>query len=326
MVYLTCKMNTQPGFYTVSQKSTCLLSEDWDYIIILDACRFDFFNEIYSKYLGGNARKAVSPATTTMQWLNIVFPDYYDDVIYISSNPYVNSKVNVSDQYGHSFDGKKHFHKVLDVWDWGWDGKLGTVLPETVNKAFLDVKDKYPGRRFVLHYMQPHEPYVGPVYSKYLDRVAFEKVRKAGQSRKNRGFLFKARRFFVKKYVDSFGVESLWSLKKMFRFSNVSQTTLIGMNEGMVGVRKAYLENLNLVLEQVKDVVKHMDGNILVTGDHGEYLGEKGRFGHGLVERHPAITDVPWLEIGGWKKSGGKISEHQNIRRTFNNPLLLGGL
>jgi len=58
------------------------------------------------------------------------------------------------------FDAKKHFYKVVDVWDFGWDERIGTVSPREINRAALKYYLKYPGKRFIIHYLQPHAPYL----------------------------------------------------------------------------------------------------------------------------------------------------------------------
>ncbi|MFB6089061.1 MAG: hypothetical protein ABEK36_04755 [Candidatus Aenigmatarchaeota archaeon] len=84
--------------YTIDGEKINLTEEKWDYLIILDACRYDYFRDIYGNYFGkGIVRKAVSPATTTIEWLAKTFPDYYEDMIYISSSPFVKSRTSVED-------------------------------------------------------------------------------------------------------------------------------------------------------------------------------------------------------------------------------------
>jgi len=126
--------------YKVDGKAKNLLEEKWDFLIILDACRYDYFKDVYRNYLDGNVKKAISPALHTMDWLNKVFTGFYDDIVYISANPYINSKIEVTDPHGNKYKGKKHFFKIIDVWKWGWDSKLGTVPPGEVNKAVVKVK------------------------------------------------------------------------------------------------------------------------------------------------------------------------------------------
>lgn len=52
--------------------------EDWDYLIVLDACRYDKFKESYPDYLDGELRKVWSRASSTQPWLGKTFPDEYD--------------------------------------------------------------------------------------------------------------------------------------------------------------------------------------------------------------------------------------------------------
>ena len=41
----------------------------------------------------------------------------------------------------------------------GWRDKLGSVPPNEVNKSFFRIEKNYNNKRFILHYIQPHEPY-----------------------------------------------------------------------------------------------------------------------------------------------------------------------
>jgi glucan phosphoethanolaminetransferase (alkaline phosphatase superfamily) len=64
----------------------------------------------------------------------------------------------------------------------------------------------------------------------------------------------------------------------------------------------------------VQELVETVSGNILVTADHGEYLGEHGKYGHGLVPRYPPITEVPWLIIEENKPKQKKVIEKEIIK------------
>jgi len=132
------------AYYKVDGENRNLVEEDWDFLIILDACRFDFFKELYMKkykHIGGNLKKAISPVTFTTDWLDKNFKGFYDDIVYISANPYINSKVKGVASHGFEFDAKKHFFKVIDVWDWGWDFLLflphSFVIYKYINNRFF---------------------------------------------------------------------------------------------------------------------------------------------------------------------------------------------
>ena len=71
-----------------------------------------------------------------------------------------------------------------------------------------------------------------------------------------------------------------------------------------IGVRnlsKMYLETLLYVLNEVKDLSKKIRDKIVITSDHGELLGEHGKYGHSTVNtrypRYKELITVPWLEI-----------------------------
>ena len=71
--------------YLVEDKYIDLLNEPWDVLIILDACRFDYFKEIYKFFFPKSHLKlAITKSTSTMEWLNFTFGNqYYEDIIYI---------------------------------------------------------------------------------------------------------------------------------------------------------------------------------------------------------------------------------------------------
>lgn len=282
--------------YKVDGKTKNLLEENWDILIILDACRYDFFADLYRNYLGGELKKAVSPATTTMEWLNKIFTGFYDDIVYISANPYINSKMEVTDQYNLKFNGKKHF-EVVDVWIRGWDNNLGTVPPNELNKALFKAKNKYKNKRFILHYIQPHEPYISKNYIQYIPKSYVEKRGEAHGliDKKINKKTTNARNSTGKLIQKIFGIEGRWKISNLLGISPFSQPDSIGYKEGMNGLRNAYKENLEVALKSVGELLENISGNILITADHGEYLGENRRYGHGLVPRRPPIVDVPWL-------------------------------
>lgn len=93
--------------------------------------------------------------SSTLEWRNKTFTGFCDDIVYISSNPQITSDIEVN-----GFIGKDHFHKVYDIWRDGWDEQRGTVLPETITKYTLDIIKKHPGKRYIIHYLQPHAPYL----------------------------------------------------------------------------------------------------------------------------------------------------------------------
>lgn len=121
----------------------------WNTIIILDACRYDYYKMFRDCLLG------ISPGKDTCTSIPKMFPKKYN-AVYISANPYINSLGGHEMLKG--WIPKEHFIKIIDVWKDGWNDELGTVDPEyVVEKALYYQKH---GFRAVIHFMQPHAPYV----------------------------------------------------------------------------------------------------------------------------------------------------------------------
>jgi len=122
-----------------------VLEEKWDNLIILDACRYDVLKEV----LGKDIDYRISRGSTTSEWLRENFPDEkYDDIVYITANPWVSKRAASS------------FHKLIPLWRDRWDEELGTVHPRTTTEVTLEAAKKYPGKRLIAHYLQPHAPYI----------------------------------------------------------------------------------------------------------------------------------------------------------------------
>jgi len=249
-------------------------SKTWNFLIILDACRFDLFAENIYDYLDGHLIKAYSPASYTTQWLEKTWTRVYLDITYISATPYVNSFIPLC-----RFDPRKKFSEIIDAWKLYWDWKYCTVPPWKVNKLtmlILKVKglrkaQKFQKRRFVIHYVQPHAPYLNertplflPPYARYSEDSM---LRKRGELGKGIplplmiiAYLYNM--FKKKDYVDEI-------------------------------LRKAYVSNLRTVLKYVADLITEIDGPIIITSDHGELLGEYGIYFHPFDIPLPELRIVP---------------------------------
>ncbi|MCK5309942.1 MAG: hypothetical protein KAJ64_04785 [Thermoplasmata archaeon] len=295
--------------YKIDNKEVKMASEPWDYLIILDACRYDIFKEIYQDYLPkGDFKKAIAPSLHTMDWLNKAFPDYYDDIVYVSANPYVNSKTKVENTIGFDYEGTKHFLKVIDAWDWGWDDRVGSIFPDKINKGFFDNFDKYGDKRFVLHYIQPHKPFIGDEYIKYYDvlkSTVYADSRKHDVKMQQRKKTLKKtiKDLAIRIIIKTMGKSFLCKLSSFIHGGPQSPEDAIWIAEGQKGYVNAYRDNLKLALKSAKEIVdKVPSGRILITADHGEFLGEYGRYGHPNDITKPENTEVPWLIIDKGKR------------------------
>lgn len=247
----------------------------WKVLIILDACRADAF-EPYRKF--GDYQTVIPPASCTEKWVQAVGPWMKEnDVLYFSGNPVVDRAVR-----------KYEIHlRRISIWKehWGYFTPLSipTIHPMSVASVGLTYIDIYRNSlfgtlleppRYVFHFMQPHCPYIGAV------PLA---IGRAGGGK---------HRLFI-------AVRSLRRPTQAVASGDITWKD----------VRVAYDANLALVWEAVQVIGAAMpDERIVVTADHGNMLGEDGRFGHRSNWRYPELMEVPWLDTTGRRLAGRDVS------------------
>jgi len=283
-------------YYRVDKEKIDIINHDWRILVILDACRYDVFREVYREIFGksyGSLKKAISPATWTVEWLNKVFDNRYcEDIIYISGNPYINSKKKVcgTPEYGRRrcVEAKKHFFKVIDVWDFGWNNKLGTVHPIEINKAFHKAYLRYPKNRFIIHYMQPHQPYIT------LGKGGY------GMSK-----IPKKKTLGERIFKQLLSQTQIWMIKKWLNMPPGSKIEEIFREGGKKEIIRVYKNEVKYVLKYVKMLTDSIHTDWLITADHGERLANFWLNSHsGIGDRE--VIEVPWFEIKNATTSEGK--------------------
>lgn len=132
-----------------NQEGVEIMDESWDNLILLDGCRLDMFTE-YST-LPGETHSRISRGSSTVEFLRgNLSGGSFSDVVYVTANP---------QYYKHNFNST--FHRVVNVWkEDGWDNNYGTVLPETMKEYAFEMSEKYPNKRIIVHFMQPHYPFI----------------------------------------------------------------------------------------------------------------------------------------------------------------------
>ena len=287
-----------------------VMEENWDFLIILDACRYDYFSEIYSNFLNGKLEKRMSVGYDTPHWLKRSFQGYYPEIIYISGNPLINSlNVKIKGLKTEGFKAKDHFYKVIDVWKFGWNSRLDTVPPWEINKAAIKWFFKYPWKRFIIHYVQPHAPYISPKFQIKKKTVQRNILWPFSQSRiKTLETLMELFAPFFFKLTS----KDIWNLYEIVGLSP-KYMRMIKRIHGNSGLKEAYRENLRIVLRYVTQLCSKLlelksSAKIIVTSDHGELLGEGGVYSHyeGLLtyifpERRRVLSEIPWLIVEGIK-------------------------
>jgi len=284
-----------------TNKPQNIANEDWKYLIIFDACRYDRFQSHYKKYFNGVLEERVSPGRDTFEWLTQTWKEKYEDIRYISTVPFCNSKNKIK---GHKieFSAAEHFKKVYDLWDWGWNNKKGTILPQTVNSVARKEILKYPEHRFVIHYIQPHAPYLTFKDSELLKIFSNKKNEKGKKSISDKfknPNLTDIYRWFLTKIRIIISDEKIWKIKKNLGVNASTRMEKDWRKVGSEGIKKFYDENLLVVMRHAKELISHLPpGKVIISADHGEFLGEEERWGHNR-NYPPAkeLVHVPWLEV-----------------------------
>jgi len=144
-----------------------IFARDWDHLLILDACRYDMFKEQSS--LPGTLESVESRASATEEFLEANFHGReFLDTVYVTGSPML---------HRHRNKIETQFHDIVNVWkEDGWNEEYRTVLPETMTEAAIQARDRYPNKRLLVHYLQPHYPFLGPTGQEHfdLDRLDFE--------------------------------------------------------------------------------------------------------------------------------------------------------
>ena len=139
----------QPYFrYLARDEGVAVVDEDWDNLLVLDACRYDMFHD--HNIIEGELETRISRGSNTEEFLRRNFGEgRFDDIVYVTANPQVDVRLDAP------------FHDVVSVWRDAWDDDLNTVLPEAMVDATLRAQEQYPDKRLVSHFVQPHYPFVG---------------------------------------------------------------------------------------------------------------------------------------------------------------------
>lgn len=127
---------------------------DWDMLVLLDGCRTDTLAQVADEYdFLGDVERHTSVGSTSAEWLENTFDSTHADEIgrtaYVTGNIYTDELLT---------DNK--FHGLVEVWRTNWDGELGTVRPRCVTDAAIRTARKTNPDRLIVHYMQPHYPFL----------------------------------------------------------------------------------------------------------------------------------------------------------------------
>lgn len=285
-----------------SQKEL-IRKNDWKNLIVLDACRYDYFRDIYNKFLKGNLKKVKSKGGCTTEWLSRTFDEYLD-AVYFSTNPFVNGKnmclmdtvgetVKKNEEIDLRWNPTEHFGKVIDVWERVWNQKQGTVLPSVLNKVVLD--SNYRNKKKIVHYIQPHTPYLA---LKECGGKFPNKLRAEGKEIKRnlKAKLLTKTSPLIRPIIRSFDQRREWKIRKIFGMK-LGSFQKLAVEGNIKKLKSLYEYNLKVVLKNVSKLSENLSGKTVITADHGEAFGERGDWGHTYNSKNPVLRQIPWFEV-----------------------------
>lgn len=230
------------------------IERDWDNLIILDACRFDYFSAL--DHGARNLTSISSSASESWEFMANNFEGRtLHDTVYVTANPHV------------SWLSDGIFHDVVNLLRDDWDDSVGTVWPEVVTERAAETSRSYPDKRLIVHYMQPHYPFLGPAGAD----ISMSVPRTLDEPR------------------DGYPV----ALNPWYQ-------QLLGRRTTPEAIRAAYRENHEIVLPHVRALLDQLRGKSVVTADHANLVGEwlwpfpMPGWGHPHRIRHPSLNTVPW--------------------------------
>jgi hypothetical protein len=263
---------------------THVFERDWDALIVLDTCRVDALQAVADEYdFVGDVNAITSVGSTSGEWVAHTFDESHRESVertaYVTANPHSDTVLRSRNTPPQFFpapltwpawnpvepDALGH---LAEVWRQEHDDRLGVTPPDVTTDWAIDVGRSTDTDRLIVHYMQPHEPYIA-------DHVGND----SNGERGGEGDLPPER-------VESLPPERAEPINHLQR-GDLSQGE----------VREAYLDNLRLVLDEVEELLANLDAEtVVLTADHGEAFGEWGFYEHPVGCPHPAVKRVPWVE------------------------------
>jgi hypothetical protein len=230
---------------------TNALDREWDVLVVLDACRADLLRSVAPDFDFLDEIETVrSVGSSSSEWLEHTFPNHPETAgtVMVTGNTWTDRYLDAD-----------AFAALDEVWKYAWDDDLGTVPARAVTDRAVALARERDPDRLVVHYMQPHHPFVP-------DPLEGDGGMARTGSHSSEG------NPWVSLRRGEVSVERVWD---------------------------AYEANLRHVLGEVATLLDNVDGRVAITADHGNLFGEWGLYGHPMHTPVPALLAVPWGEATG---------------------------
>lgn len=244
---------------SVARHSELLSGVDWKYLVVLDACRFDVFEDVIRFVdVSGVLTECNSEALDTPMWYRKHWAGDYPDVALIGAHPY---------PWRPEVDVARYFGAAFAVWsdpaNLGWGG---VVHPGRLCIFASRIMSERSSEQWIIHFEQPHLPFVDVMGMAFLENEI--EVGLGGDDWiKYNPMLYDA--------VEAWGRSNGWEVLKSLYVGSLRVT---------LGVVVSWCTGLK-------------GGQVVITADHGEHLGEGGIYGHPWAAGPGILTRVPWFEV-----------------------------
>jgi len=133
-----------------------VFEEEWDVLVILDACRHDLMKEVVEEedyeFLKP-VDSCYSAAGTSDEWMNKNFGEkHYEKAqktAMVTGNPYSDTNLD-----------EKDFEVLEEAWEYSYDKEKEAVLPRPITNSAIRIQREENPDKMVIHYMQPHYPFL----------------------------------------------------------------------------------------------------------------------------------------------------------------------
>jgi hypothetical protein len=232
---------------------TNVFDREWDVLVVLDACRPDALRaaadgtELFDATAVTSVR---SVGSSSSEWLENTFEGHPQTAgtAMVTGNTWTDRYLDAD-----------AFAVLDEVWKYAWDDDLGTVPAGAVTDRAIATARAGDHERLVVHYMQPHHPFVA-------DPIAGDEGMARTGSHSN------AANPWVMLRRGDLSTERVWA---------------------------AYVATLRSVLSAVETLVADVEGTVAITADHANLFGEWGLYGHPMHTPVPTLLTVPWVETSG---------------------------
>lgn len=180
--------NLPDNFYLTANSrfhlGTHVLDKDWDVLVILDTCRVDALRTVSPVYDFIDTVDSIwSLGGTSPEWIGHTFDKKHEnilaDVAYVCANPHGETVIEDAEYIPQKHDGAvKRFYRygswntvapenlgrLERLWTYLDEDDIGHDLvlskPDYVTDRAISLGRNYDFDRMILHYMQPHYPYI----------------------------------------------------------------------------------------------------------------------------------------------------------------------